>query len=336
MRTKHASPDTRKRAVVAYKANKQTVEAIAENFGITRNTLYRWVHQARTSKEEKKYTAKPGRGRKRILGVKEFKKLLKILKKPASKYGFSDDLWCLPRLREVIKTELDIKISTVQLWELLRESGFTYKKPEKRYASQNTALAKKWINKELPEIMEYAKKKRAVIYFEDETSLALQPAVGKTWAKEGTTPIIRVPSKRGSIPLISAISPTGKLLFSLPRTKVDSKVVIDFLKQILRHHDTRHVVVIMDSAPTHKSVKMKDFLEQQKKRLTVFYLPPYSPELNADEFVWGFLKSKKIKTHKAKNKEELRSLASKGLRSIQRKPNMIKAFCKKVGVSLFS
>ena len=35
---------------------------------------------------------------------------------------------------------------------------------------------------------------------------------------------------------------------------------------------------------------MRDFVASQKGRLRLFFLPPYSPELNPDEQVWNYVK----------------------------------------------
>ena len=47
---------------------------------------------------------------------------------------------------------------------------------------------------------------------------------------------------------------------------------------------------IIDNASWHKTKKVKDFCE--KNSITLFFLPPYSPEFNPIERVWSFLKSK--------------------------------------------
>lgn len=334
MRKRHASSDTRERAIKACRQGKQTLEGIAKQCGVSRNTLYRWCEQAKKRKGVERYTSAPGRGRKRVIGRDEARKLLRVIGHPASRYGFSDDLWNCPRLVVVLKRELGLVISRVQMWQFLEDSGLRYIKPEKRYRAQSAEQRNSWVTEELPRILAFAKEKRAVLYFEDESSLALQPSSGKTWAKQGTTPLIRVPEGRGSIPLLSALSPSGKLLFCLPRTKVRSNTIIAFLKQILKHHKNRHVVVIMDSAPAHTSRTTQDFIAAQK-RLHVFFLPPYSPDLNPDELVWNHLKHQKMKAHRATNKEELRKLASLNLRAIQKRSPMLKAFCRKVYVSLF-
>lgn len=335
MRKKQASSDTRERVVRAMREALLTREQIAKQFNVARSTLHRWYEQANSKRGDARYKSAPGRGRKGVIGPQEAKRLLTILSHPASKYGFPDDLWNCPRIAVVMKQRLKLSLSRVQVWKFLGSAGLRYIQPEKQYRAADPVRRDAWINHDLPQIVAFARKKRAVLYFEDESSLALQPSAGKTWAPKGTTPIIRVPEGRGSIPLISAISPSGKLLFSLPPTKVNSKTVIAFLRQLLDHHKNRHVVVIMDSAPSHTSKVTRRFIADQK-RLHVFHLPPYCPDLNPDELVWNHLKHQKLKAHQATNKQELRDLAARNLRSIQRNRRMLKAFCRKASVVLFS
>lgn len=51
---------------------------------------------------------------------------------------------------------------------------------------------------------------------------------------------------------------------------------------MLKHHTRRHLIVVMDQAPSHRSKKLKEFINLQK-RLHVFFLPPRSPEYKPDE-----------------------------------------------------
>ncbi len=71
---------------------------------------------------------------------------------------------------------------------------------------------------------------------------------------------------------------------------VGSDVFIMFLK---RHSIglKRRIFLIVDSGAAHKSKKTRAFVESQKNKLELFYLLPYSPELNPDELVWNHLKT---------------------------------------------
>ena len=75
---------------------------------------------------------------------------------------------------------------------------------------------------------------------------------------------------------------------------------------MLSHHPRRHLVIVMDQAPCHTS----------KKRLHVFYLPPYSPEFNPDEKVWNHLKNIELKDHQKQNCKELKRLVRSKLKKM--------------------
>lgn len=71
-----------------------------------------------------------------------------------------------------------------------------------------------------------------------------------------------------------------------------SKVLIeDFLCPILRSHQ----VVIMDNVSFHQVKDVKEAIE--KRGACLVYLPPYSPELNPIEQMWGRISAQSIRTH---------------------------------------
>jgi len=66
--------------------------------------------------------------------------------------------------------------------------------------------------------------------------------------------------------------------------RVTAAVFIEFLKRLLVNATTR-VFVIVDGHPTHRAKSVARFVATSGGKLTLFLLPPYSPELNPDEYV---------------------------------------------------
>jgi transposase len=124
----------------------------------------------------------------------------------------------------------------------------------------------------------------------------------------------------------SAISPAGRLVFRVEKKTVNSTTFIDFLDKIRKHHKNRKVIVIVDRAPSHTSGKVKKYVKENKRAFALYYLPPYSPELNPDEKVWGYLKENKLKSHQAKTKVELKDITVSAMKSIQRQPTLLTSF----------
>ena len=122
---------------------------------------------------------------------------------------------------------------------------------------------------------------------------------------------------------MSAISRRGHLVFRLHEKRIASAEVIDFLRQMLKHHPQRHLVVVMDQAPPHVSRKTKAFISSQR-RLHVFHLPSYSPDWNPDEKVWNHLKHHELKTHQAKTKDELKTLTHRKLQAMSKNRSLLR------------
>ena len=298
------------RCVQAY-INGDDPKELSNLFGVTERTIYNWLREFRDYGSFNTELIIDGRGRPSKISEKDAKKILKIIKKPASKFGFENDLWNSKRIRITCKRELNINLSKTGVWRFLHRFNQSFKKVQKRYYEVNAEDQYEWKKKIIPKIRRTVKEYKAILYFEDESSIQLSPVMGKSWGPVGERLTQKVTSNRGSIAAISSISNDGRLLFNLfdQGKRFNSDDIINFLKQMLKEHSRRHLVVIMDNAPCHKSKKTLDFIDSQR-RLHVFFLPTRSPEFNPDEQVWGHLKNHGLKSHKEVDVKGLKKVSS--------------------------
>jgi len=310
--SKYSTFEIRKRAVKAVRLYGLRVANVAIAYQVDRSTIHRWVEQHNIAGGDHGLIRKPVTGRPRILSSLDDDKWLSIVLKPASVFGYETDFWTCQRLRHVLHQRFSVTLSKSTMWRRLREAGLTYQKPERRFFEASEKERQKWIKTELPKIRRTVRKYNAVLYFEDESNISLTALLGKTWAPCGKTPTQRVTGNRGGVSAMSAISKNGSLIFRLHEKRIASEEIIHFLRQILKHHKRRHVVVVMDQAPPHTSKKTGAFIEKQG-RLHRFFLPAYSPDWNPDEQVWNHLKHQELKGHQAKTKAEIKVLARKKL-----------------------
>ena len=314
----------RKQSIRLWK-NDKNIEDIADFCGVHFTVVYKWVRIYK-QKGDEGLKRRKAKGAEPKLNRDDKKKIILWLKKSAMGFGFETPLWDCKRIQRVIKKELNKDIAISNLWENLRKWNLTPQKPEKVALEKNQKKVTGWIKEEWPKIEEHRRRWQAMLYFQDESSVSLVPVLGKTWAKKGETPKIKVTGNRGSICLSSAISPAGRMVFRIEKGTVNSETFVDFLKQIMKNHKWRKIIVVTDNYPAHNSAYVKDFIEQNKNKITVYYLPTYSPDLNPDEDVWKYLKNVKLKAHQARNKKEFKPLVLSKMHSIQRKPNLIKSF----------
>ena len=125
--------------------------------------------------------------------------------------------------------------------------------------------------------------------------------------------------------MISAISSSGQMKFMTIRGKINGDIFISFLKRLLVE-DERPVYLIVDGHPVHRSKKVKEFIDSTEGMLKLFYLSPYSPDLNPDELVWNHLKYHCVGKLLIKTRDELHKKVISYLKSLQRKPQIIKHF----------
>jgi transposase len=67
----------------------------------------------------------------------------------------------------------------------------------------------------------------------------------------------------------------------------NTEVMIAYFKLVLPKLKKKSVI-IMDNATFHKSQKLKELFEKHNHK--ILFLPPYSPELNPIENMWGTIK----------------------------------------------
>lgn len=313
----------RYRAVELYKKGK-SVQEIAFFFGIHRGSVSLWI---KTWKEKGKSALKSRKAPGPTFRLSENRsKILSWLRRPATEFGFETPLWDCKRIQTMIKKELHKGIAVSNLWETLRRWNLTPQKPEKEALERNPAKVQQWLTEEWPKIEAHRRRWQAMLYFQDESGVSLAPVLGKTWAKKGQTPKIRVTGNRGGFCVTSAISPAGRMVFRIEKETIHAEEHIDFLKQIMKQHPLRKIIVIEDNARPHIADEVKQFVNNNKKKLAIYHLPTYSPDLNPDEQVWKYLKNVKLKAHQARNKKEFKPLIKAKMQSIQRKPTLIKSF----------
>lgn len=301
------------------------IKDIADAFAINRRAVSRWLNTFRSGgRHALKSKKAPGPDFK--LNGTEVERVLNALKQPATDFGFENALWTCKRILWLVKHLTGKTLHVSNAWRLLIRCGLSNQKPERRALEQSSKEAKRWLRVEWPKIQAHARRWQAIIYFQDESGIHLTPVLGKTWGKKGKTPIVRVTGNRGTLCVSSCISPGGRLLFRVEKERVTAKIFADFLEKVLQSHPKRKIIVITDKASPHTARLIEKFQQKNSKRLAIYYLPPYSPDLNPDEQVWNYLKNNKIKTHVAQTVKQLKRLTLNAMQSIQKQPALVKSF----------
>jgi len=122
------------------------------------------------------------------------------------------------------------------------------------------------------------------------------PVVRRSWAPRGCTPVLMQRGRRRiSVSVIGAlvITPRHRVraYFSLsPGASFDGERIQAFLKQLCQAVRAP-IELVWDRLQAHRGQPVKGWLERNSHRIRATLLPPYAPELNPVELMWGYAKT---------------------------------------------
>lgn len=303
----------------------ESPEVVIKALGFTRTLIYEWLAKYREGGVDALRSRKaPGKTPK--LNGKQIKKIYRlVVGVDPRQLKFEFALWTRAMIRELIRREFKINMSEVSVGRLLKKLGLSPQRPTHRAIQRDDLAVYKWMAEDYQAIRKLAKERNAEIYFGDESSVRSDYHSGTTWAPVGKTPVVKTTAARYRVNLVSAISARGALRFMATEENVTAGVFIDFLKRLI-HKSERPVFLIVDNHAVHRSREVYEFVNGTDGRLKLFFLPPYSPELNPDEHVWNYLKNHKIGRQTTKTGFELSKRIESIMCSLQKLPKKIKSF----------
>jgi transposase len=93
--------------------------------------------------------------------------------------------------------------------------------------------------------------------------------------------------------MISAISVRGEIHWMVYAEPMNSTLFTDYLGYLIDDVEGK-IFLVADRAKYHTSHETALWLMDHKDRIELFFLPPYSPDLNPDEWVWENVKHDNI------------------------------------------
>lgn len=324
-----AQQQLRNQAIRLRKAGRKYKE-IADITGVNRSTISVWYNTYLRNGKAAIAIKKRGRpeGSCRTLTPEQEKDLQKAMRdKCPDQLKLPFALWTRKAVKLYIKQlwAIDMPIRTVG--EYLNRWGFTPQKPLKRAYKQNPKAVKTWLDNDYPAISERAKKENAEIHWGDETGLCNDSYHGRSYAPRGETPAIKLHPRCERVNLISSVTNQGLVRFMVYKNKMNSQTMIKFMQRLIKG-SSKKIFLIVDNLKVHHSYIVKDWLEEHKDEIEIFFLPSYSPELNPDEYLNCDLKDGVHSSVPARTKKELTGKAISHLRKLQKMPERVKKYFK--------
>lgn len=267
---------------------------------------------------------KPGDGM--LLTPEEEKSIRKtLIDKTPDQVKMAGCLWTRQKISDYIKRVHKKAVPLRSVTNYMSRWGLTCQRPTKRAYAQDDVRVRSFMEKEYPAIAKRAKAENAEIYWGDETGVCNTENYERGFSPSGQPPVLKVETKRERVNMISAITNLGHVRFMVYEETMTQAKLLEFMKRLITDA-SKKVFLILDNLRVHHGKIVAAWLQKMYHRIEVFFLPPYTPELNPDEYLNHSLKRDVHSGNHPRKKKDLIHRIHSFMRRLQHRKHAVRAF----------
>lgn len=122
---------------------------VARRLGVTPVAVCQWK-KAAEERGPSALRAMPRSGRPPFVPREELATLPDLLAKGALAYGFSTDLWTIPRIIQVTQSEWGVRYTESAMWRLLKRHGLSWQRPRRQAREKDLQKVQNWRTRSWP------------------------------------------------------------------------------------------------------------------------------------------------------------------------------------------
>ncbi|WP_432037885.1 IS630 family transposase [Streptomyces cucumeris] len=278
------------------------------------------------------------------LSGKQFAQLEAELARGPASHGWEDQRWTPNRVKTVIGRRFHLTYTVQGVRKLLVRNGWSCQVPARRVIERDDEAVR--VGQGGVALRgRLAAARGAWLVFEDEAGFSMTPPQAKTWSQRGRTPVVRVRGRsrrRISIAALTCYKPghRSRLIYRPRRDdgRRDGRKSFswrDYRDLLIAAHQQLGgpIVLVWDNLNVHKAAGLREWAEL-RDWLTIYYLPPYAPDLNPVEGIWSLLRRGWLSNVAFSTPEHLVQRIRRGLRHIQYRSTLIDGCLAETGLTI--
>jgi transposase len=214
------------------------------------------------------------------------------VQRPPREAGLGLADWNWKVVRRFVAERFGITLSPRVCLNYLHRLGFVVKRPKKRLLKADAAKRAAFVE-EYAGLRRAAARSGAKHFFADEAHFYADVDLRGKWVLRGEPALVDSTSPRYSekASYYSAVCvETGEVETMPLDGNSNAETSTSFLRQLRAHHPGP-LVVFWDNAPAHGGDPIREYLATPDLRLRLIRLPAYSPDFNADEHLWDWVRA---------------------------------------------
>jgi transposase len=213
------------------------------------------------------------------------------VQRPPREAGIDLADWNWKVVRRYVAEHFGVTLARSSCLKYLHRLGFVVKRPKKRLLKADEAKREAFVAL-YATLRAEAEVTGAKHVFVDEAHFYADVDLRGKWVLKGTPALVDSTSPRygEKASYYSAVClETGEVAAMPLEGNSTAETSVSFLQQ-LRAHQTAPLVVFWDNAPVHGGDPLREYLRTPDLRLRLVRLPAYSPDFNAAEHLWAWVR----------------------------------------------
>jgi transposase len=205
--------------------------------------------------------------------------------------GIEAAAWNWKVVRIFCRERLGVTLCRSRCLNDLHRLGFVVRRPKKRLLKADEAKRAAFV-REYAVLRVVAQLTGAKLFFVDEAHVSADADLRGTWVLKGAPALVDSTSPRygEKASYYSAVClETGEGDYLALAGNSCAETSVAFLKHLRARHP-EPLITIWDNSPAHGGDPIRDYLTPPDGRFRLVRLPAYSPDFNADEHIWGWIR----------------------------------------------
>lgn len=199
--------------------------------------------------------------------------------------------WNWKAVRRFLEARCGLRLSRATCLRYLHRLGFAYKRPKKRLLKADEAQRAAFIAQYAALLVE-AQAAGAKVFFVDEAHFRADADLHGKWVLKGPPALVdsTCPRWGEKASYYSAVClETGETEYMELTGTSSAATSAAFLTQLRANH-AEPLVIIWDNSPIHGGEALRTYLDTPDLDMQLCRLPAYSPDFNADEAIWAWVR----------------------------------------------
>jgi len=232
-------------------------------------------------------------------------------------------------VRAYLRERFDVRLGKTSCLRYLHRLGFVRKRPTKRLTRADAAKRAAFVREYLALVAE-AERTGATIFFVDEAHFRADADLRALWVRKGAPARVDSSSpewgEKASYDSAVCVE-TGAVEAMEVAANTCAETSAAFLRQLRAAHPGP-LIVIWDNGPAHGGDALRAYLATPGLRLRLVRLPPYSPDYNADEAIWAWIREEVTANTCFGTKAAVRQHVGAFLRGLADRTEEVKTRCR--------